>query len=286
MYALSKQYPKRRAFVTGAGAGIGRALSEELAVDGWTIGIADIDVAALNALEVRIVSLGGKAVRCVLDVSDGAAYSRAAALFLLETGGIDLLINNAGIGDVQDFDICTNETWRRIDGINRLGVVHGCQAFLPTMRVQRAGSVINVASVAAFASPPGLTAYASSKAAVMALSESLYCELYPLGVRMSIAIPFIVVTDLFSYESRSAQSQQSAAQLKRWFGATPKATADVILRKAARGRLYIPTSWTAWLLFGFKRHAPQLFMQVQAQSAQKFNAKQRGSASIRSANSL
>ena len=273
MYALSKHYRQRRAFITGAGAGLGRALCEELARDGWTIGVADINVAAIETLIPVIKTHGGKALPYVLDIADKGAYERAAAAFLQETAGIDVLINNAGIGDTYDFHLCSDAVWERIDRINRKGVIYGCQLFVPTMREQQSGTIVNVASVAAFCCPPGLTAYATSKAGVTALSECLYAELKYLGVRVSVVFPFMVNTNLFCYDHLSIRSRRSAQQLMKWFGVSPKTTAQVILRKAGRGRLYIPTSILAAWFFWFKRYAPQLFMTIQAILARRFDKK-------------
>ena len=197
--------------------------------------------------------------------------------FSRKTKGIDLLINNAGVGDVYDFHECSNAVWERIDRINKNGVVYGCQVFVPKMREQKSGTIINIASVAAFCSPPGLSAYAATKAAVTALSECLYAELRHLGVRVSVVFPFIVNTQMFRYNNLSSQSRVSHTQLIKWFGISPKTTAQVILRKAGRRRLYIPTSALAGFFFWFKGQAPQLFMTLHALLAQRFNKKYVGS---------
>ena len=82
MYVLTKRYQEKRAFITGAGAAIGRALCEELAKDGWTLGIADVNSAVLSELTESIKTLGGKTLPYVLDVSDRNAYGLVAEEFL------------------------------------------------------------------------------------------------------------------------------------------------------------------------------------------------------------
>lgn len=270
MRKLTTQYPRRRAFVTGAGAGIGRALCHALARDGWAVGVADFNPAAAEQVAREVDEQGGLGTRYVFDVSDADAFRDAAESFLGENDGCDLLVNNAGIADLYEFHECSNEVWQKIDATNRLGVIYGCQAFVPTFIRQRSGTIVNVGSVASFASPPGLSAYSASKASVLAITECLYAELRPHRVHAALAIPFIVSTDLFSYADRSAKSRASATQLQRWFAKSPAQTASAILDQAARRRLHILTSASARALFSCKRHFPQGFMDLQALLSHRF----------------
>src|SRR6187431_1620665 len=98
-YQLSNQYPKKRAFITGGGGALGKSFALLLAKDGWTIGITDISDKALDAAKQAVESAGGKALTYQFDVSNKAAYKTAFDEFVAKNGGIDLLINNAGIGD-------------------------------------------------------------------------------------------------------------------------------------------------------------------------------------------
>jgi NAD(P)-dependent dehydrogenase (short-subunit alcohol dehydrogenase family) len=262
MHKLSQRYPHRRVFITGAGAGIGRALCLELARAGWTVGVADINPATTAAVADEVTRAGGRAIPLVFDVADEAAFGRAADTFRAAAGGVDLVINNAGIGDTHEFEDTPDEVWARVDRINRLGVIYGCKAFVPTLRAQRSGHIVNVASVAAFASPPGLAAYAS-------LSEVLFTELRHQGVDVSIVIPFIVTTELFTQAGRSTQSQRSAEKLNRLVGVDPATTARSIVRQLGRRKLYVPTSPGAAALHLWKRLMPVTFMKVHAALAQR-----------------
>ena len=99
MYQLSLTYPLKRAFITGAASGLGKALALELANDGWTIGMADLHMIALEAAGQEIEIAGGVPLIFPLDVSDKDQYRDVVKVFLRTTGGIDLLFNNAGVGD-------------------------------------------------------------------------------------------------------------------------------------------------------------------------------------------
>lgn len=104
MYQLSVTHPQKRAFITGAASGLGKAFCSELAKDGWTIGMADINVKELEQVVRDIKLQGGKPLLFPLDVSDKDAYKKVAEDFLLQAGGIDLLFNNAGVGDGSSFE--------------------------------------------------------------------------------------------------------------------------------------------------------------------------------------
>ncbi|NBC00936.1 MAG: SDR family NAD(P)-dependent oxidoreductase [Bacteroidetes bacterium] len=97
MLALTARYPQRRAFITGAASGLGLALAERLAGDGWQVGLADVQELRLQRAALQVRALGGGAIPYLLDVTDAAAFHEAAQTFVTAHGGIDLVINNAGI---------------------------------------------------------------------------------------------------------------------------------------------------------------------------------------------
>src|SRR5688572_21425192 len=99
MYKLSTLHPHKRAFITGAASGLGKALCHELASDGWTLAISDIHDEQLAVTHQEIVARGGKAISFHLDVSNRADYQQVVREFIEKGGGVDVLINNAGVGD-------------------------------------------------------------------------------------------------------------------------------------------------------------------------------------------
>ena len=169
---LSETYPQRRAFITGAASGLGLVLCEVLAEDGWTLGMADINEAGLAEAVARIEAAGGTPHPVVLDVTDAMAFQAAADAFAEGAGGVDVVINNAGIAVAGTLEETSLADWEAIVGINLMGVVHGCRAFIPHLK-KDGGHLINIASAAAVAAGPFMTAYNATKAAVLALSETL-----------------------------------------------------------------------------------------------------------------
>ena len=134
MYPLSSFHPKKRAFITGAASGLGRALALELAGDGWTIGMADINPKELEEAAAAVKQQGGHTLVFPLDVSDKDQYAKVAAAFLEQAGGIDLLFNNAGVGDGSPFEEYSLDNYEWMVGINQMGVVYGCYYFIPAMK--------------------------------------------------------------------------------------------------------------------------------------------------------
>src|SRR5215218_8377046 len=118
-YKLTSTYPSRRAFITGAASGLGKALCMELAQDGWTLGIADINAALLEVAAKEFQTLGAKIIPFTLDVSDKDAYKKVADDFLTQAGGIDMLFNNAGVGDGGNFEEYSLENWEWMIRINQ-----------------------------------------------------------------------------------------------------------------------------------------------------------------------
>ncbi len=123
-----------------------------------------------------------------------AARDRVAELW----GGLDVLVNNAGIAGGGRVDVCTLEEWQRLTDINLFGVVRGTRTFTPMLKAQRSGTIVNIASLAGLVHPPGMAAYNAVKAAVVALSETVGHELAPYGVRCTAVCPSYFRTGLMT----------------------------------------------------------------------------------------
>lgn len=259
---LGQRYPRRRVIVTGAASGLGLELCRRFARGGWTIGMLDLDPQTLAAAAGEIAALGGVARSAVVDVAQADQVGRAVADLIAQADGLDVMVNNAGVAVGADFLDATADDWRWIFSINVLGVVHGCQAALPALRANGRGLLLNVASAAGFASSPGMSAYNSSKAAVVALSETLYAELVGTEIQVSIAMPYFFKTGLLR-TLRGSDGGRRDAELM--FDATPytleRAATDV-LNGAAAGRLYVlapPLLRALWLV---KRAHPAFFLRT------------------------
>ena len=259
MYLLTKQYPERRAFITGAASGLGRSFCYELAADGWLIGISDVNEAELATTALQIEKLGGRSLSFHLDVANREQYKQVADDFLLKAGGIDLLFNNAGVGDGGLFEEYSLDNWQWMIGINQMSVIYGCHYFIPTFKKQKAGHIINIASLAAVSCAPTMAAYNVTKAAVVAVSETLYGELLHHGVHVSCVQPAYFKTNI-AKNMRGGQLFQKTTQfLLDRSKLEPKDVAHEILYRAANKEFYIILPKFARKVWRLKRLAPTWF---------------------------
>lgn len=189
--------------VTGAAAGIGRAIAERFAREGWTVGLYDIDPDAVRATAEAI---GGRTVVGSFDVTDPAGWDAALKQFADATGRLDLLVNNAGILFSGPFaDIPLDRQHRLVD-VNIKGVLNGCHAALPYLRATPNSQVINLASASALYGQPGLATYGATKAAVRSLTEALDLEWRHYGIRVTDLLPLFVATDMMTEVTRASKS--------------------------------------------------------------------------------
>ncbi len=259
---ISETYPSRRAFITGAASGLGLAMCEGLAEDGWTLGMADRDAEGLASAAERIAAVGGRPRTFVLDVTEAEAFAEAADAFVAWAGGVDLVVNNAGVAAAGLFEETALEDWHALIGVNLLGVVHGCRAFLPHLRRQGGGRLLNIASAAAVASGPYMSAYNASKAAVLALSETLYSELYDTGIGVSVALPTFFRTNIARNQRGDAVHRRITAKLLERSGLTARDAAEALLDAAARGRLHILYPRRARVIWHWKRLFPKHYLRA------------------------
>ncbi|MDX1650514.1 MAG: SDR family NAD(P)-dependent oxidoreductase [Myxococcota bacterium] len=253
----------RVAVVTGAASGIGRATALAFAGRGADLALCDLDEAGLAGTAEAAEGMGRRALTRRVDVADAEAVAGFAAAVQAELGTPHLLMNNAGVGLGGGFLETSLEDWEWILGVNLKGVVHGCHAFLPRM-VEAGGPrhVINVASLAAFVPSESLSAYVTSKFAVLGLTESLAIELRRFGIGATAICPGIIDTPI----TRSARLRGRAAadpafrermvETYRRRGYGPERVARAVLRAVQRDRVVAPVSPEAWFGYAWKRLLP------------------------------
>lgn len=259
MYQLTIDHPEKRAFITGAASGLGQAFCFELAREGWTIGIADINVKDLAVTAAEIEKLGGRHLSFPLDVSDKEQYKKVAEEFLARAGGIDLLFNNAGVGDGGGFEEYALENYEWMVGINQMGVVYGCYYFIPAMKKQRSGHILNTASAAAIGCAPTMGAYNMTKAAVVAISETLYGELMDHNIRVSCIQPLYFKTNVIQYARGGELVKKATQMFIERSGLEAPEVAREILERAGKKELYIILPKEARKMWALKRLAPTWF---------------------------
>jgi NAD(P)-dependent dehydrogenase (short-subunit alcohol dehydrogenase family) len=176
------------AVVTGAASGIGRGLADRWAADGMKVVLADIEAGPLEAARAELEAAGAEVLAVATDVSDGDRVDALAAATLERFGAVHLVCNNAGVGGGgRSWDV-SREDWAWVLGANLWGVIHGIRAFVPHLVAQDEGHVVNTASIAGFAYAPMMGPYNASKAAVVAISETLKSELALQGSKVGVSV--------------------------------------------------------------------------------------------------
>jgi len=250
-----RRFAGRLVLVTGAGSGIGRSAAFAFAAEGADVLAVDIDEDSAKATAAEVTRRGGDADHYRVDVTDSSGLRDLAARVAGEHGVPDIVVANAGIGMAGGFLATGEDDWRRVIDVNLLGVVHTLRAFAPLL-VERGqgGHLVVTASAAAFTPWPALTAYATTKAAVLSLAQSLRTELVPHNIGVSAICPGIIATNIVNTtrfvgedDATQARSRQEADAAYRRRNYGPDKVATAMLRAVAENRAVVPVTPEAHL---------------------------------------
>ena len=244
-----------RVLVTGAASGLGLALVHQLVARGGRVLATDVHPdlpESLRGLD-RVSYL-------TLDVTQDVDWARARDWVVEEWDGLDYLFNNAGVAAGGRIELSEMDQWQWIVDINLLGVARGCRTFTPMFKEQGSGHIVNTASAAGLIHPPRMSEYNAVKAGVVALSETLFHELKPFGVKVSVVCPTFFKTNLTdSLRGKDEAANASAAKLIDRAKLSADDIAVRVMSGVSKGRHIILTDRDGKIAYAAKRFARPLY---------------------------
>lgn len=259
------QFAGRTAVITGAGSGIGAALADALAQRGAHLALADVNRAGLAATAERLTGTGVRVTTDILDVADREAPARFADKVQADHGGAALVINNAGIAIGGTFEQVLPKDFDRVMEVNFAGVMRMSRAFLPLLKAEPEGRLVNVSSIFGIIAPPGQTAYSASKFAVRGFSMALAHELDGSSVGVTVVHPGGVATNIAESAktppgATNAEISQARENARKALVMPPPQAADIILRGVERRKRRVFVGRDAHTLMWMERLLPTRYM--------------------------
>jgi NADP-dependent 3-hydroxy acid dehydrogenase YdfG len=248
--------------ITGAGSGLGAAMARCFNAAGYDVAVTDIDKDRADTVLAELQ--GDGSFSHVLDTTSESDWAQFHQHVTDHWGGVDVLINNAGVAAAGCCEETSMKDWQWVVDIDLMGVVRGCHQFIPLLRKQaedgRKGYIVNIASFAGFSAMPGLCAYGTAKAAVIAFSEHLHTELADVGVGVSVVCPAFVRTNLMDDFRTDDPAQRD--MVLRWMdnsGVTAEDVASAVIRAMQQRQFLLLTHKSTRWAHRLKRWWPERF---------------------------
>lgn len=249
-----RQIAGLRILITGASQGIGRALALEAARRGARVLAAARSADLLDELVQEARGAGQSIETVVADVTSAADRQKMVEAARQKLGGLDVLINNAGIGATGHFAESTAERMRKIFEVNFFGTTETTRVCLPLLREGKTPAILNISSIAARRGIPARSDYSASKFAVQGWSEAIRAELDKDGIDVLVVNPGLTQTNF----SKNMLEQKAKMQMDHMRGMTPDQVAAQTLDALARGKNEVTLTLKGWLLVLVSRLFPRL----------------------------
>jgi NAD(P)-dependent dehydrogenase (short-subunit alcohol dehydrogenase family) len=263
-----RDFAGRVVVVTGGGSGLGAAFARRFARAGSKLALLDVDAGAARALAAELTAAGAECVALPCDVGDEVTVQAAFGAVRARFGGVDVLVNNAGVTHRSAFAETDTAVYRKVMEVNFFGSLHCTKAALPSLR-ERRGLVVAVSSIAGLAPLYGRTGYAASKHAVQGFFSSLRSELAPDGVGVLIVCPGFTATGIAAaaLDGDGRRTQHPQSTIGRL--ATPESVADAVYEAARRGRRLLVLSAVGRVTYALQRISPALYERLMARSLRR-----------------
>jgi 3-dehydrosphinganine reductase len=266
-------YIDKRVVITGGSSGIGRATALLLAKAGAQVGLISRDRTKLDAVvqELRAIAASKSqkflAVSC--NVADRTLLNETARSMVTELGGIDILINSAGISSPAYIDKTPDEIWDSMMQIDYMGTVNSVRAFLPAFIEQKRGTIVNVSSVVGYMGVFGYAAYGAAKYAVVGFSECLRQDLLPYNIRVSVIYPPDTDTPQWHEENKIKPPETRALSGNIKVLPAEKVAAD-LLAGVEKGAFVIVPGFMNKVTWFLTRHFPAIVWMIVSGDLRKF----------------
>jgi short-subunit dehydrogenase len=254
-----------RILITGASQGIGRALAERAARRGGKVLAAARSAELLDELAHQVKSAGGTIETVVADVTNREDRAKMVAAARERLGGLDILINNAGIGATGQFSEASPERLRQIFEVNFFGLTETTRACLPLLKEGSRPAIVNISSVAGKRGIPARSEYSASKFAVEGFSEAIRAELAKDGIDVIVICPGLTQTNF----SQNMLEQKARAKFDHMRGMSAEEVADATLHAIERNRRQIILTFQAKLIAFINRFFPWLADRISAKKVRE-----------------
>lgn len=263
-----RSYSGKNVVITGAAGGMGRAFAKRFAAAGARLALLDLDQEAVKQQAGEFNAQGHAALGLSCDVSDEASCWSAMERSGSFLGGVDVLINNAGITHRSAFAQTDGNVFRHVMGVNFFGALYCTQAALPSL-IEHGGQIIVVSSIAGFAPLLGRTGYSASKHALHGLFDSLRTELFAEGVDVLIVCPGFTRTGITTAALDGDGSTTKHPQSTMGRISEPDEVAEAVFKAARKNRRLLVLSPVGKLTRAITRIAPGLYEKLMARSMKK-----------------
>ena len=265
-----------RIFITGGASGLGLAIAHRYARAGYRVCIGDVNDARGQEAEPKIRESGARdAFYVPCDVRHEDQLARVASELEARWGGVDIVVNNAGVAQAGAIEDVSIADWQWILDINLLGVVRGCRVFTPMFKRQKHGHFVNVASMAGLLDVPLMSSYNVSKAGVVSLSETLENELGDHGIHVTVVCPSFFKTNLAeSLRTPDPRLRKTVDRLLDSKSLTAEDIADQIYNAVERRVMHVLPHAEGRAAWGLKRMVPrQLYTAIMRRQARRIQAR-------------
>ena len=274
MSRIDRYFAGKKAAISGAGDGIGRALAQRLNAAGCHVWLCDLNEAKLSETAGLLDRDRAKVITRIVDCGNRDELFAWAEAVAEDTPAIDALFNNAGVGYGARFEDSTEDNFKWLIDINFWGVVHATRAFLPLLKESERAHLVNISSIFGMVGIPTQSAYNAAKFAVRGFSEALQAEYMDSKLFVSSGHPGGVQTNI-ARSARTdgegnlvmADADERDQQFRRLAKTTPERAADIILRGTARGKRRIMVGWDAWLILQLTKILPTRYHWITARVA-------------------